>query len=380
MTQTHFDYSIIGSGLAGLQLALAFSEDVFFADKQIALIDKSKKTENDKTWCFWEKGKGQWSEIVFKSWNKGRFISTKENVLLNLPPYSYKMIRALDFYDYAKKRLKAKSNFHFIQDEIQSVEGEKIIGKNGTYIATHHFDSRIPKTYFQNEKKHTPIFQHFKGWMIETDTPVFDTEEFTMMDYRLKWKNSTSFSYVLPISSTKAFVEYTFFTPFKVEDSVYDKMLKRYIAEFLHIKNYRITETEQGVIPMTDFPFEQFSTEIFTKIGTAGGWVKASSGYSFKKNSDKIAKLIANIKTGRNPSENLIDKKFRFYDKVFLSVLKHDNEMGEWIFEQFYSKNSPQEFFSFLDEESTRSGDFKIISSLFSMAFIRAFFRTIGAP
>ncbi len=41
--------------LAGFQLALAFSQDAFFNDKQIALIDPSTKTKNDKTWSFWEK-------------------------------------------------------------------------------------------------------------------------------------------------------------------------------------------------------------------------------------------------------------------------------------------------------------------------------------
>ena len=44
-----YDYIIIGNGLAGFQLALALSKDSFFNDKQIALIDKSHKTQNDKT-------------------------------------------------------------------------------------------------------------------------------------------------------------------------------------------------------------------------------------------------------------------------------------------------------------------------------------------
>ena len=51
-----YDYIIIGNGLAGFQLALALSQDTFFDNKKIALIDKSDKTENDKTWSFWEKG------------------------------------------------------------------------------------------------------------------------------------------------------------------------------------------------------------------------------------------------------------------------------------------------------------------------------------
>jgi len=36
---SHFDYIIIGNGLAGLQLALKLATDSYFNDKQIALID-----------------------------------------------------------------------------------------------------------------------------------------------------------------------------------------------------------------------------------------------------------------------------------------------------------------------------------------------------
>jgi len=63
MSKQTYHYGIIGAGLAGLQLALAFSKDPFFKHKKIVLIDPSPKTINDKTWCFWEKGRS----IYFKT-------------------------------------------------------------------------------------------------------------------------------------------------------------------------------------------------------------------------------------------------------------------------------------------------------------------------
>ena len=111
-----YDYIIIGNGLAGFQLALALSQDVFFNDKQIALIDKSHKTKNDKTISFWEKGNGKWDSIVIKSWSKALIFSNKKELTLNLPPYNYKTIHALDFYNKAKQELSKKTNFHFIID------------------------------------------------------------------------------------------------------------------------------------------------------------------------------------------------------------------------------------------------------------------------
>jgi len=39
----HYDYIIVGNGLAGLQLALKMASDSFFDEKLIALIDTSEK-------------------------------------------------------------------------------------------------------------------------------------------------------------------------------------------------------------------------------------------------------------------------------------------------------------------------------------------------
>ncbi|MDR6300455.1 lycopene cyclase family protein [Mesonia maritima] len=379
MATSHFDYIIAGNGLAGLQLALAFAEDEFFKEKKIALIDKSAKSENDKTWCFWEKGNGKWDEIIFKTWKKGKFISDRKKIDLALLPYSYKMIRSIDFYRFAKEKISSHSNFTFILDEINAVEENETVtlhGKENSYNCKHLFDSRIPPEFFQPNNS-IKIQQHFKGWMIETEKPVFNDSTFTMMDYRLQWKNSTSFSYILPISPTKAFVEFTFFTPFLVEENVYDKMLQQYIAQFLNIENYSILETEFGIIPMTDFPFEKYNTSKITKIGTAGGWVKASTGYSFKSTEKKVAQLIENLKDLDNPTKDLYDKKFQYYDKLFLSVLAEENEKGKWIFEQFYSKNTIQDIFQYLDEETEIPQDLRIMGSLFSVAFIKAFFRNL---
>ena len=375
-----YDYIIIGNGIAGFQLAIALSQDSFFNNKQIALIDESHKTENDKTISFWEKGAGKWDSIVIKSWSEALVFSNKKELHLKLHPYTYKTIHVLDFYKKSKQELSKKTNFHFIIDSVISVEKSKqpkITTVNNSYEAKHIFDSRIPDDYFSESNKYTKIIQHFKGWIIEVDKPVFKTDQFTMMDYRLKDGNQTTFTYVLPLSSTRALIEFTYFTPKLVEESTYDSYIKQYISSLLKIESYSISETESGRIPMTDFPFEKYSTKHITKIGTAAGWVKGSSGYSFKHTEKKVASIVTNLKAGNTPSKNLFRRKYKFYDKIFLKVLHDENEKGEWIFEQFYSKNSIDSMFRFLDEESTFLEDLKIMKSLFSFSFIKAFFKTL---
>ena len=376
--QQGFDYIIIGSGLAGFQLALAFAEDSFFKQKSIAIIEPSDKSSNDKTWSFWEQTPSLFEPIVHKTWNTAEVYGLHKKLQLNLKPYTYKSIRSIDFYSFCKKKLYKNSQFTFIEDEVISVNPITLQLKTkqgNTFSAKHIFDSRIPTEFFSNKNKHITIQQHFKGFVVETENASFNATKFTMMDYRLKDGNQTTFMYVLPFSSKKALIEFTYFTPKLVDKNHYEAFLKKYISKYLGITNYTVIEQEYGVIPMSNYPFHKHNTLNYTKIGTAGGWVKASTGYSFKNTQKHCVKLIKHLKLKPNKPFNPTKAKYRFYDAVFLNVLKNENYKGEWLFTTFYKKNKPQLFFKFLDEESTFFEDVKIMCSLFSFSFIKAFFR-----
>ncbi len=374
----HFDYIIIGGGLAGLQLALQFGTDRFFEQKTFAIIDPLDKDINDKTWCFWEKGNGQWDHIITKSWDKGLFFSAEKKLDLNLTPYRYKMLRSIDFYDFVHHRLKDLSNFSFIKDNIEKIDMASSVayGKKNSYSGLQIFDSRITSDY-KTDKKSSTLYQHFKGWRIKTTKKAFDPEVFTMMDFRVKYEDSTSFTYVLPLSQTEALVEFTLFTPYLTNEEVYGKYLKDYIDNILKIEEYQIEDTEKGIIPMTDFPFHKGSSSRITKIGTGGSWVKGSTGYSFKHTEKKTEKIISNIKKGINPGDSLINNIKRRYDSIFIDVLHQKNELGEEIFSRLYSNNEIQEIFQFLDEETALKEDLKIMFSLFHPQFLLSFFRKL---
>lgn len=378
MITPDYYYVIVGGGLAGLQLALTINRDLFFKGKKIAIIEPSNKSSNDKTWCFWEEGNGKWDHLISKQWNEGKFVSSELSKDLELAPYSYKMLRSLDFYNYVKAELKNSEDIILIKDKITKIDQvtRTAIGEKDNYTATHFFDSRPPAD-FKNDEKSSVIYQHFKGITIKTDKDHFDPEIFTMMDYRIKHKESTCFTYILPLSRNKALVEFTFFTPFLTEETIYDIKLEEYITTILKIKDYEIIESEKGFIPMTDYPFHKFNTKYLTRIGTAGGWVKASSGYSFKNTEIKVDKLIDNIKSGLKPSTNLFSKKFQKYDAIFLDVLEKRNDLGESLFTKFYTRNTIQEIFKFLDEETSFSEELKIMLSLYHPQFLKSFFNKI---
>ena len=147
MDSTTFDYAIIGAGAAGLNLALHMIEDPFFKDKKIALFDKDSKKENDKTWCFWEKGPGHWDHLVARQWTNATVTGTdgKEHTF-NISPYSYKMIHALDFYDHARDKINQAPNVTWILSEVEDVLLQDTITVQASKeyrIHDHVFDSRI---------------------------------------------------------------------------------------------------------------------------------------------------------------------------------------------------------------------------------------------
>lgn len=374
-----YDYIIIGGGLSGLQLAHAFLSDAYFNDKRIAIVEPQEKSQNDKTWSYWEKGPGLWDNVVYKSWTRAKVYGQQNQIDFELGAYTYKSIRSIDFYAEIIPKLKSNPKFDWIQAEALSVTEKKLVEvetTQGILSARHVFDSRIP-TEFSQDKKSIKLLQHFKGWVIKTKESVFNAEEFVMMDYRLVHEDSTSFTYVLPFDEHTALVEYTFFSPSKVPKSVYLDNIKTYIASVLNIEDYEVVEKEYGVIPMTNYPFWQHNSSRLTKIGTAGGWVKASSGYSFKNTQNKIKIILDNIKGNRKVDEGLFERKYQFYDAVFLNVLYNENEYGPRLFEDFYKRNTAEDALQFLDEQSTISQDLRIIWSLRSFKFVKAFFRCL---
>lgn len=377
---SYFDYIIVGGGAAGLHLAMAMASDDFFNNKRIAVFDKSPKNYNDKTYCFWEKTYGKWNDCVSKTWNHACFKDKKHTLSLSLKPYLYKKINALDFYNFCKNTLvKKNTSFFFFTEEVIKLSEENntvtVTTKNKEYSSEHVFDSRLEISLETIKENSIYINQSFKGWQIETKHPAFTPESFTMMDYSLQWNNSTSFMYILPISRTQALLEYTFFAKETINDKDFDNQLKKYIEIQLPNIEYTIKSTEKGSIPMTNYGFNKHNSKRITKIGTAGGWVKASTGYSFKFAEKNALAIVNQLKHLRKPVGYKSSYRFKFYDKLFLKILAYDNTKGPEMFANMYQNTEPELLFKFMDEETSLLEEIKFIRALTPWPFIKAIFR-----
>jgi len=227
-----------------------------------------------------------------------------------------------------------------------------------------------------NESKSYHLLQHFKGWMIETSEDCFDPDKATFMDFRVSQQSGTTFVYVLPVTNRRALVEYTLFSKDLLPAGTYDAALGNYINRYITKSDYRIEHNEWGVIPMTNHLFKKEEGSVHY-IGTAGGQVKASSGFAFQFIQKRADEMIALIKFGKSRSffEKVSEKKFRLYDSVLLQVLSNQLMPGDLIFSSIFKNNPVQRIFRFLDNQSSLGDDLNIMSSVPTRIFLPAALR-----
>ena len=377
---SEYDFVIIGAGASGLLLADAMGKDPFFEDSTILVLEKKRKTQNDRTWCFWEKGNGAFDSLLAKSWPNIYFGGQNFELTTTISPYSYKMIRGEDFYNRYIGLLEGYPNVSIVYSEVISLNeysfGAEVVTKNGVYKTQQVFNSIFDYNSITAQKSYPVLQQHFLGWFVTTEQPIFNVEVATFMDFSIAQQGNTRFMYVLPFAENRALVEYTLFSANTLPKKDYENAIENYLLE-RNAGHYEITEVEQGNIPMTCYDFSQHNSEHVFNIGIAGGWAKASTGYTFMSTTKKVKALVAHIKKGKNPKQLKTKNKFWFYDLLLLDILYHNNHLGGGIFESLFKKIAPQHVFRFLDEETTILEDIKIMSAPRPLPFIKALLKRV---
>lgn len=371
-----YDFIFLGAGCASLSIVMRMIKSRKFAGTRILLIDKEPKIKNDRTWCFWEKQHGFFEDIVYNKWDHLSFFGDGGySNITRISPYQYKMIRGIDFYNYCFSEIAKHANIDILFGEAVMINDDhkRIIELNGDILPVN--DSIIFNSFIKNsvgKPNEISLLQHFKGWMIETTSPSFDPAIATFMDFRVDQKKGTTFAYVLPVSGTRALVEYTLFSENILADREYENELSNYIKDILCISGYTIVEKEFGVIPMTTRKTSFYEKGIYN-IGTVGGQTKASTGYTFQFIQKQSELILDYLIRGRPLFQiPVTSKRFIFYDKVLLDVLQNKRAGGREVFTTLLKKNSFLQVLNFLDNESSLAEELKIIASLPTLPFLKA--------
>jgi len=316
MSKYHYDYIICGAGCAGLSLAMGLCDESF-QSKRVLLLDKVEKITNDRTWSYWEKGVGAYDDILHASWNQLEVNFTAWSKTFDISPFIYKMIRGIDFYEFAKQMIQRSDHIDFQIEQIHEISEGSVSTSHNNYTADWVFSS-IPQFDIKKNRSNY-VHQHFGGWMIKSKTKLFNPRAVRYMDFRIAEDDQCKFAYVLPRTETEALVEIASFSNDVLTQDEYDRQLEDYIEEYYGAGPYEILEKEYNVIPMTSIAFEKNSKQGLSYIGVYGGASKASTGYAFDKIQQHTKSILQELQTNGLPKvkQTPVAKKYRWFDHIF---------------------------------------------------------------
>jgi lycopene beta-cyclase len=419
----HYDFILSGGGLAGLSLAYHLINSPL-RERSILIVDKDPKQQNDRTWCFWEEQPTLFDAIAYRVWRRLRFVSDDFTREYDLAPFRYQMIRGIDFYTFTREKLSARGNVTFVRGNIDQIEDGSdcatVTVDGAAFRGSWVFDSTLPPSLRgsvptslragQWPPTHTPaqaqrsageqsssvdgesaaqralamtvnghyqhLNQHFRGWEIETDRPVFDPQLPTLFDFRTPQAGHMRFVYTLPLAENRALIEYTLFSTHLLTAEEYHAGLTSYIEDVLQIKQYAIKHVEAGVIPMTDHPFSRRLGQRVMAIGTKGGRVKPSTGYAFLRIQRDSAAIVQSLIEHDQPFEIPAQRgRFQLHDAILLNIMTHHPDDLKPIFTLMFKNNPIQRIFRFLDETVPLPEEARFIASLPPWRFLQALFR-----
>jgi lycopene beta-cyclase len=368
--QNKYDYIIAGAGCAGYSLLYHLLQDPILSQKKILVADANFNKGNDRTWCFWEDSAGPFESIVCKKWSNIEVLKGAMHRYLPTAPFEYKMIQGIDFYQFISDFAKGFENVEWVASKILTIDSinansARVSWEGGAAIADYVFSS------INGERIQSTLWQHFKGIVVEFDTPVFDEHIARLMDFNVPQMDATAFMYLLPLTDKKALVEYTLFSPSILVESKYDTVLNVYMEEHYKGQAYQIQHTEMGAIPMTSKKLTSNHGAVVS-IGTMGDAVKASTGYAFQFIQQQTQQIVNQLKLNQALNPAVHHTRHQFYDAVLLYILEHQKMAGDEIFARIFKKNTAATVFKFLSNTSTLLDDIKIMTSLPTPIFLPA--------
>ena len=125
---------------------------------------------------------------------------------------------------------------------------------------------------------------------------------------------------------------------------------------------------------------KQKIAENILRIGTSGGFVKASTGYSFLRTQRINQALVKELEKDQTNHLVIPANRFKIWlDKVFLQVLLEQSVAGSDVFEALFQKNKGHKMLRFLDEKTNFWEDLSLMASVPTLPFIKAVYHLISS-
>ena len=378
------DLIIAGAGCAGLS-ALWHVMRSEGRDRRIVVIDRDFEPVDDRTWSFWGSQTMPFAKLADRTWDqvRVRFPGWESTQQLRGPAWlgeptrrSYMRVRRRDYDIAILEEARQRPNVRFVAHDIVDIRNEP----DGGVVEFDEGELRAPmvlqSAHLSPDAKAAavrhPLRQHFGGWEVRTERPVFDPDVVTLMDFDTQQHDGTSFFYVLPDQPDHALVEHTMFSLDPRPDEFHDDQIRARLVT-LGVGDVSIERREYGSIPMEDRSLGQRWGAHIWNIGTVGGRTKPTTGYTFQRIHAQTRQLVDGWASGRGPQPLPgAPARFGFADRVLLNILHHHPDLGRPIFERLFLTTSIDDVLTFLDEQSSLAADARMMSRLPLSPFVRA--------
>ncbi|MFF5973928.1 lycopene cyclase family protein [Streptomyces sp. NPDC012769] len=363
------DIAIVGAGAAGLSLAWrlldrppgAGTPDVVLVDAPPGPLRPA-----ERTWCYWEAGTGVYDPLLTARWGRLRVRAPDgTGPARDLGELRYKMLRSGAFERGLEPRLAGLRRIEGVVENIaDGPEGAALTyrtadGAVRTLRARWVHDSRPPVA---PPPARVTLLQHFRGWFVHCERPVFDPGTVELMDFRTPQPHhGLSFGYVLPTSRHEALVEYTEFSRARLPEGAYDEALRHYTNRVLALGPFRVKGTEQGAIPMSDGRYDRRPGRHVFRIGVAGGALRPSTGYAFAAIQRQTRAVADAVHAGRTPvPPPAHPARALAMDSVLLRALDTGRIDGPAFFTRLFHHVPATRLLRFLDGTTGPAEEFSI--------------------
>ncbi len=363
------DIIIAGAGCAGLS-ALWHLLQSPLADRRILIVDRTIEPRDDRTWSFWGPPDAPFAWLADRSWRdvEVRFPSWTSTQRLGTwrGPRRYHRVRSRDYTAAILALAERQPNVRLVPAAMLGIDDEH----DGARVRTALGDLRAPVVMQSvgrppgGPPARHPLRQHFGGWEVRTEHPIFRPGVATLMDFDAPQDDGTAFFYLLPDAADRALVEFTTFSRRPRDRTFYDHHVREYVADH-GAGDVAVERTEYGCIPMEDRSWPQRCGHHVWNLGTVGGMTKPTSGYTFQRIHRHSRHLVDTMAATGDPAE-LPDppRRFAFGDRTLLHLLDHRPELGRTIFERLFRTTPIDRVLTFLDEASSLAQDARMVAHL----------------
>ena len=358
----HADLVILGGGLAGLTLAARLARER--SGLQVVVLEPRTVYQDDRSWCFWRPDQHDLSHLVSHSWTTWTFSDAAGlTVRHQVPGLAYQYIRGGDFYASAQADIAESTNVDLRlgvrAETVTAVPGGvRVETSAGTLLARQVIDTR-PRA------AEAMLYQSFVGFELEREHPFsFDPREVTLMGALAADAEGLRFVYALPLGPNRAIVEWTRFGRAPVGRERLVSELDELLAG-LGLADARRVRTEGGVLAMGLGRQTAAAIPGVVHAGTAGGALRAASGYGFLRIQRWAELCTQSLLAGQgavgHPEEPRVRRTF---DRIFLQAVRAHPERTAEYFLALARGVAPAALVRFLSDGARPADYARIISSL----------------